>query len=170
MATNEELPERLARTIARADGYKALTPLKYHGLADAVLAEFPELRHEPPEGCEWVALPTETVDYVVSVGSFCTSRAEPSVHIYPACRDTVARRPQPVVETERVPWWEALSGRRQVIGWDLTGVHEGLGSPPCLVSDEADRDGTLYREGKTYFVQPDLDGTVEVLIEPGGAW
>jgi hypothetical protein len=121
------------------------------GYADAVLAELaPELRHEPPEGCEWVALSTQVVDE-------CATEWPSRNRIAIACRDTVARRPQPEPKTERVPWWEAV-GRR---------LAEPLNGADYVVRVERDVNAwpSLHLDDGQMLHEDSADGAVEVLIE-----
>jgi hypothetical protein len=95
MATNEELRERVKVALRRAwQKHGGLLVAEVVDVAEDVLAELaPELRHEPPEGCEAVYLPTTIIDYYASTGELVLKNA---------CRATVAARPQPESKTERV--------------------------------------------------------------------
>jgi hypothetical protein len=160
MATNKELRERVAGAMfAWQNNMSIWRNLASHhqeqwlGYADAVLAELaPELRHEPPEGCprhyEAVWLPPETVDFYASHGLGS---------ITDACRATVAARSQPVVKTERVPWWEAV-GRRLV---------EPLNGADYVVRVERDVNAwpSLHLDDGQMLHEDSADGAVEVLIE-----
>ena len=131
--------------------------------------EIERLRAEvtPPEGCEAVFLPTESVDeWADHPGEFATAIA---------CREAVARRPKPEPRTERVPWWEAV-GRR-------------LAMPMLHVEDATIREAAVHEDGRVSLSgveNPDgddgdsgewtanfwpgqhgFDGTVEVLVEDG---
>ena len=114
--------------------------------------EIERLRAEvtPPEGCEAVFLPTESVDeWADHPGEFATAIA---------CREAQARRPKPEPRTERVPWWEARD-------------RLGLAGDP-FVEVGADDEGPWVRvvEGGTKLHSPVApDGTVEVLVRAVGA-
>ena len=123
----------------------------------------PELRHDPPEGCEWVALPVETVDEWAGMP---TTDYPPSLHAnrstVEACRDAVARRPKPEHRTERVPAVQALG--RDVVS------DEGSRSPTFIGSSIVRwvYDGLAvqsYSGRSQQRIAP--DGTVEVLAEDG---
>jgi hypothetical protein len=128
-------------------------------MADAVLAEFPELRHEPPDGCEAVYLPTHTVDWWADHYPTTVPQSPQGITGY-ACRDTVARRPQPEPKTERVPWWEAVADRRC------------LAIGPRVIGLKWASDGLYFTDDDHTMIcsihDPrvcDESGTVEVLIE-----
>jgi hypothetical protein len=115
-------------------------------IRDAVLdALAPELRHEPPEGCEWVAMRPSLVDRLAA--------GDPGDLTY-AARDTVARRPQPVVETERVPALDALRGNRHC-------THPSGGFDAVLIEHSGGELVVSSASGMTQRIDP--DGTVEVV-------
>lgn len=124
-------------------------------MSRAVLDELaPELRHDPPEGCEWVALPTEVVDRYGN-----RDYEGPIAH---ACRDAQARRPKPEPRTERVPAIEALG--REVVS------DEGSTRPTFTGYSIAGRltGGLAIRSATGDCCQRIApDGKVEVLAEDG---
>lgn len=85
----------------------------YEDRAEALLAALVHHGVPAPEGCEWVALPTGTVDWWTEQ-DFSGHVPPAYVTTVDACRDAVARRPKPERRTEWVPWWEA-------VGWSLVG-------------------------------------------------
>ena len=109
MSEHEELVERVVVAI------KAAWPGEERMGRAGVDALAPELRHDPPEGCEWVALPTEDVDRwcegwgaLVDVPSERAGSIGMLGQVVDACHGAVARRPKPEPRTERVPAIEAL--------------------------------------------------------------
>lgn len=155
MSEHDELVERVAKAIdpvAWLHGEVQGHLLNQARAAIHVLA--PELRHDPPKGCDWVALPTEYVDQVVAMPEAW------SLTLADACRATVARRPKPEPRTERVPCWEAVRDGREVIGASspFTAHYIWRSGPDRAFCGERTMD-------KAVLIAP--DGTVEVLAEDG---
>lgn len=156
MSEHDELVERVASAMAERHVRSwddLMGQEQEHYLAharDALDVLAPELRHDPPEGCEWVALPTETVDEYASRGDI-SDRAFRSV--VTACRATQANRPKPEPRTEPVAWGVELFGRR--VDSDLPPIDY---LAPGGVYGGASGSIRAW-EGCTE------DGTVEVLVE-----
>ena len=152
MKHDEELVERVAKAMAEAEGYEVPQTEHYTLSAEALRVLAPELRHDPPKGCDWVALPTEYVDQVVAMPEAW------SLTLADACRATVARRPKPEPRTERVPCWEAVRDGREVIGASspFTAHYIWRSGPDRAFCGERTMD-------KAVLIAP--DGTVEVLAE-----
>lgn len=124
----------------------------------AIRALAPELRHDPPEGCEWVALPTEVVDRYGN-----RDYEGPIAH---ACRDAQARRPKPEPRTEWVPVWDAVKQGRMAVTPDGKGFDLGRGDVLIYPTSDGGRimgDDAGHPKENRPVVSP--DGKVEVLAE-----
>ena len=169
MKRDEELVERVAQAMAKWSDYSAPTHRHQRYAEVAVDALAPELRHDPPEGCEWVALPTEDVDRwcegwatLVDAPSERAGSIGVLGQVVDACHGAVARRPKPEPRTEWVPAIQALG--REVVS------DEGSRSPTFVGSSIVRwvYDGLAvqsYSGRSQQRIAP--DGTVEVLAEDG---